>query len=434
MQWRDPDARRTGEHLARFGPSDVEELRAVGRKVAGWIAPAVIERWVAELGYVPLFVDGSQIEVQGRNFEGAAKDYKGDVSFQLGAAFLGELQVSGRLGPGNADAAGPWREQLERDVEPLLEGVPVWGRMDNAYYRKEVVEHFEERGWDYSISVTSATYKSPILEAVDEVLEEADWGADQRFRAGGLRHVFFAHLATGADLRGGAPRRGERLPAAVPDLHGDPGVARRPAAEGAGGAAPRQAGPGERVQGPPDGDEPAPSALRRAVREPGLLRVRADRPAAGAGDPVQAAAGGFPGERSGLRHAARDAHRGHAGPLRRPAAPGLRALQLAAGLALVRGRPPRLSQGGTEIPPTPRPRLAQRRLAYAFGARLARKTAFPRSPTATDAKFTPHRAVRRRRSVDFDATRSSEPRCAPQFDETDGNPKNGILNRVSRQH
>ena len=175
VQWRDPDARRTGEHLARFGPSDVEELRAVGRKVAGWIAPAVIERWVAELGYVPLFVDGSQIEVQGRNFEGAAKDYKGDVSFQLGAAFLGELQVSGRLGPGNADAAGPWREQLERDVEPLLEGVPVWGRMDNAYYRQEVVEHFEERGWDYSISVTSATYKSPILEAVDEVLEEADW-------------------------------------------------------------------------------------------------------------------------------------------------------------------------------------------------------------------------------------------------------------------
>ena len=60
-------------------------------------------------------------------------------------------------------------------MEPLLEGVPVWGRMDNAYYRQEVVEHFEERGWDYSISVTSATYKSPILEAVDEVLEEADW-------------------------------------------------------------------------------------------------------------------------------------------------------------------------------------------------------------------------------------------------------------------
>lgn len=170
-----PSGRRAGEHLARFEGSDVEALREVGREAARRVVPRVVERWVGELGYVPLFADASQIEVQGRNFEGAARDYKGDRSYQLGAVFLGDVQVSCRLGPGNADPAGSWREQLERDVEPLLEGVPVWGRMDNAYYRKDVVEHFEDRGWDYSISVTSGTSKRPILEAVEEVLEAADW-------------------------------------------------------------------------------------------------------------------------------------------------------------------------------------------------------------------------------------------------------------------
>ena len=103
-----------------------------------------------------------------------------------------------------------------------------------------------------------------------------------------------------------------------------------------------------------------------------------------------------------------------------------------AGICAWTSRAPTGSWLGFGTRPTPRPRLAQRRLAHAFGDRLARKTAFPQSPSATDAKITPRRKVRRRRSVDFYATRGSEPRCSPQFDEIAGNPKNGILNRVSR--
>ncbi len=54
------------------------------------------------------------------------------------------------------------KDLLEETASMLGEGTPVWARFDNAYYRKEVVEFCESRKWDYSISVTSNTYKRPF--------------------------------------------------------------------------------------------------------------------------------------------------------------------------------------------------------------------------------------------------------------------------------
>ena len=170
-----PSHRRVGEHLGRFKVSDIEALRDVGRGIAREVVPGIARHLVDELGYVPLFLDSTQIEVQGKCFEGVSQDYQGEFGYQLAAAFVGQVQVSGRLRPGSTSPADGWLEQVERDVEPLLHDVPVWGRMDNAYYRKDVVEYFEDQGWDYSISVTSSTYKGPILRAVEEVLEDEDW-------------------------------------------------------------------------------------------------------------------------------------------------------------------------------------------------------------------------------------------------------------------
>ena len=170
-----PSHRRVGEHLGRFKDSDIEALRGVGRGIARKTIPGIAQHFVDELGYVPLFLDSTQIELRGKCFEEVSRDYQGEVGYQLAAAFVGPVQVSGRLRPGSTSPAEGWLEQVERDVEPLLQEVPVWGRMDNAYYRKDLVEYFEDRGWDYSISVTSGTSKAPILRVVEEVLEDEDW-------------------------------------------------------------------------------------------------------------------------------------------------------------------------------------------------------------------------------------------------------------------
>ena len=90
---------------------------------------------------------------------------------------------------------------------------------------------------------------------------------------------------------------------------------------------------GVRAAGSDGAAEPSP--LRGLPGEPGVLRVRADRPAAGAGDPASHAARGGEGPQPGLRHPPSDAHGGRAGEDGRKADPEVRALELGAHLALL---------------------------------------------------------------------------------------------------
>ena len=48
--------------------------------------------------------------------------------------------------------------------------------MDNAYYRKEVVEWFEQKQWDFSISVTNSNNCRPVLDCI-EGLPDSAWAA-----------------------------------------------------------------------------------------------------------------------------------------------------------------------------------------------------------------------------------------------------------------
>ena len=156
-----PSSRRLGEYLCRFDSAEVAALQAVVRDVTRRLSPAVIAHEVERRGYVPVFVDGSAIEVDGALFEGADKGYNGTRQYWLHGVFVGPLWVSGRLHPGG--------------VAPLLNGsAPVWMHADNAYYRRDFVRYCRERGWDYSVSVTHGVYRRPILGVV-EGLDESAW-------------------------------------------------------------------------------------------------------------------------------------------------------------------------------------------------------------------------------------------------------------------
>jgi hypothetical protein len=169
-----PSSRRAGEYLARFAAEDVAALLAVARRLSQAIAPAVIAHEVATHGYVPVFIDGTAIEVDGQLFERAAPGYNGETQYWLHGVFLGGLWSSGRLHPGGVDVAAGWREQLEQDVTPLLAaGTPVWVRADNAYYRGDFVRYCQQQGWDYSVSVTHDSYRRPVLEVLEGLPERA---------------------------------------------------------------------------------------------------------------------------------------------------------------------------------------------------------------------------------------------------------------------
>ena len=119
-----PSGRRAGEFLSRLTKWDVERLHGVSRHLARCLAADVAAPEVVEKGYVPVFVDGTGIEVSGRLFEHAAKLYSGEREYWLHAVFVGGMWASGRLRPGGDVACG-FKGQLKRDVAPLLPGMAV---------------------------------------------------------------------------------------------------------------------------------------------------------------------------------------------------------------------------------------------------------------------------------------------------------------------
>ena len=175
-----PGSRRLGEYLTRFDGDSLDELQSIARAVALRVAPAVVNHLVQTRGYVPLFLDGTAIEVDGAYVEGVRPGYNGEPQLWLHNVFVGNLWASQRLLPGGGDVAEGWQEQLMGDATPLLsEGTPVWARMDNAYYRGEVVRYCRLHGWDYSISVTSETYKKPLRRKLEQLPASAwEWISD----------------------------------------------------------------------------------------------------------------------------------------------------------------------------------------------------------------------------------------------------------------
>jgi hypothetical protein len=187
---RSPGSRRLGEYLARFDEKSLDELQAIARAVAIRVAPTVVSHLVTTRGYVPVFLDGTAIEVDGSYVEGVRPGYNGEPQLWLHNVFLGNLWASQRLLPGGVDVAEGWQEQLIWDVAPLIpQGAPVWARMDNAYYRAEVVRYCRRHAWDFSISVTSETYKKPLRRKL-EALSAAAWQAisDDRSEEAAIVH------------------------------------------------------------------------------------------------------------------------------------------------------------------------------------------------------------------------------------------------------
>ena len=169
-----PDSRRLGEYLSRFGAAEVAALEAVVQSVAREVAPAVIAHEVDSRGYLPVFVDGSAIEVEGRLFEGAAKGYNGQVQYWLHGVFLGGAWAAGRLHPGGVSVTEGWQAQLETVAPWIGRDTPVWVHVDNAYYSRDFVDCCHARGWDYSVSVTHDGFRRPVLKSI-EGLPETAW-------------------------------------------------------------------------------------------------------------------------------------------------------------------------------------------------------------------------------------------------------------------
>lgn len=168
-----PDSRRLGAYLSTFDESSLEALQGIVRHINHHLAPKVIAHHTEQQSYIPVFMDGTAIEVSGRLFEQAAYGYNHEQQYWLHGIFIGGLWIASRLHPGGVDVAQGWREQLD-EMAPLFQADdPVWLRLDHAYYRGELVHYCQDHGWDYSISLTDPRKRQPVLEQIEGLAEGA---------------------------------------------------------------------------------------------------------------------------------------------------------------------------------------------------------------------------------------------------------------------
>ncbi len=182
-----PASRRLGEHLQRMHEAALEGLRECARLVSRRLgplgAPACGQRW----GSVPVFGDGTGIEVEGQLCENAGRGYHGEQQSWLPSVCGGAAWVSARLNAGGTDVQGDGREQLDRDAAPWLTGrQPVGLRAASADSCKELVSSCRRRGWDDSGSVTDPRRKAPILRLAAAMGLREDEGEplERRARSG----------------------------------------------------------------------------------------------------------------------------------------------------------------------------------------------------------------------------------------------------------
>jgi hypothetical protein len=109
-----PNQCRLGEHRSRLDEQANNSLLGVARSQATKVIDLVLEHEVQTKGYVPVFVDGTGIEVSGEYFEGAGKLYDGSTGYWLHAAFVGGLWVTQRFQPAGGHVAQGVNELLSR--------------------------------------------------------------------------------------------------------------------------------------------------------------------------------------------------------------------------------------------------------------------------------------------------------------------------------
>lgn len=226
-----PEARRARERLAKVRTGDVKGLWEAARRFAERVRPLVAAHEAETRGYVPLFIDATGIE------------------------------VDGQLCSGGGRVALNRRTLLDWTAGMVPEGTPAWLRANNALLQAASGPGL--RGARLGLLGQPDHRGGEAVAGSGAARRASQRGLTGHRRGGGcdLRDAPPGRLGHRAALRGGAAMRGQRPGSSGSAPHGDPGLARRPAAGRTGAPAPRQAGSEERLQGAGPTD-PVPLAGR----------------------------------------------------------------------------------------------------------------------------------------------------------------------------
>jgi Transposase DDE domain group 1 len=170
------DADTIGKWLGRQTEESVAAVWEINRRFVDWAWKQLPkESLLGKQGRLACFFDDSQVEVEGRCFEGAVVNYEGKRSYSFQTLWLGQKWiVAGRLDEGSVDCSGHLREILLESKSlwhPYAEAGQAHFYADSGSSAGKYLTIVAQYGWSWSISYNKWTGKLEELAG-----GEKSWG------------------------------------------------------------------------------------------------------------------------------------------------------------------------------------------------------------------------------------------------------------------
>lgn len=201
---RFPDQSALGEWLRNIGEAGVGDLRLLLRSFTGWALKRARPEMVRHAGMLEAFFDDTQIEVDGKCFEGAKINYDGNLALSWQVLFVGPFVADAVMGS-PADHKEPlvsgvcgkdvsaYLPQMILENRSLWSGVPSYLYADSASSAGKYLEAIDGAFERWSVSYNKWT--GP-LEDQSAALPEESWSAleNEKWRDGSLHQTQYNWL------------------------------------------------------------------------------------------------------------------------------------------------------------------------------------------------------------------------------------------------
>lgn len=181
------DQSQVGQWLREQSAESVAALRGLLQELVGWVWQQADGRRLLHSGQREVFFDDTQLEVCGKQFEGAAINYNGDLALSWQTLWVGPLLADSHVGSPK-DVSDQLLPMLERN-RGLWRGVAAHFYADSGSSAGVYLNAIAAEGWHYTVSYNKWT--GP-LERTAAALPALAWKD-----GGEARHAFLRHQPEG---------------------------------------------------------------------------------------------------------------------------------------------------------------------------------------------------------------------------------------------
>lgn len=163
------DESTLGEWLRAQSPESIQVLEQINQEFIQWVmGRANPGRWLHS-GQREVFFDDTELEVSGKNFEGARVNYEGKLALSWQVIWVGPFLAAQSLG-GHAEPSSELLRLLQ-GARPLWKEQPAYFYADSASSAAKYLEPIGAEGWPWSVSYNK--WKTALERQVQDWPERA---------------------------------------------------------------------------------------------------------------------------------------------------------------------------------------------------------------------------------------------------------------------